>query len=184
MFEHVCNTLVLALGNPLCGDDGVGTAVLQALAAREDLPDGVMLSCRGVNGLLAALIGQQWRRIILVDAANMGRAPGEWVRFTLNTARLVKRQGESGGFWHQANLAEVLALAELFAAPLPDIVIYGIQPLTDTPSTRLSTPVQPAVRSVCMAVLQEVCNEGSREWATMNGQPISGQRTEIPCPRF
>jgi hypothetical protein len=49
-------TLVLALGNPLRGDDGIGAAILEALARSESLPQDVTLLDGGVAGLETALL--------------------------------------------------------------------------------------------------------------------------------
>lgn len=156
MSEEMAGTLILALGNPLRGDDGVGTAVLAALAEQRPLPAAVTLSFAGATGLLSALVNHCWQRVILVDSADIGRQPGEWCRFTLPAARLAVVAGESAGYWHRAGLAEVLALALPFATALPEIVIYGVQPATFEPGCTLSPPVRQAVPVVCSAILMEM----------------------------
>ena len=77
------------MGNSLRGDDGVGPAVIewlnqQALPAEVEAVDG------GTAGLdiVSTLMGHE--RAIIVDAANIDRAPGEWVRFTPDVAQLTE----------------------------------------------------------------------------------------------
>ena len=101
------STLILGLGNALRGDDGVGPAVIewldqQALPAEVEAVDG------GTAGLdiVSTLMGRE--RAIIVDAANVGRAPGEWVRFTPDAARL--KDNAMALSLHSAGLAEALAL--------------------------------------------------------------------------
>ena len=71
-------TLVLALGNPDRGDDGVGQAVLRDLTERGPLPPTVEVLDGGLAGLETCLLLQGRRRALIVDAADMGLAPGEW----------------------------------------------------------------------------------------------------------
>ena len=84
-------TLVLALGNPLRGDDGAGPAVLERLAAAR-IPAGVELIDGGLAGLETALHLQHRRRAIILDAADFGATPGHlatrrrWMTLKLEVA--------------------------------------------------------------------------------------------------
>ena len=76
-----CDTLVLGCGNELFGDDGFGPAVARGLCRRPDLPPSVLAldvgtSVRQVlfNVVLSAV---RPRQIVVVDAVDMGRRPGE-----------------------------------------------------------------------------------------------------------
>ena len=148
--------LILGLGNPLRGDDGVGCQVAEALA-QQTLPPGVEVMDGGTPGvgLLHLLEGR--RRVILVDAADMGRAPGSVVRFRPHEVRL----GESAeGFsLHHSGVAEALALAEALRLDLPELVMFGVQPARIGWEQELSRPVQAAVASVVVAVTQEAGGE-------------------------
>lgn len=170
MSEEAPETLVLALGNALRGDDGVGIAVVEALAARADLPAGVALSCGDTAALLTALLGEQPpARILIVDAANLGRPAGDWLRFIPALSPRAAAPQASAGFWHGAGLADVLALAEQLGGPLPELVVYAVQPQTVAPSPSLSAPVQRAVAEVCSAIMQELCRVRPPERVTVPG---------------
>ena len=67
--------LVLALGNPLMGDDGIGSRVVEELRARE-LPNGVALADGGTTGLALVGLMEEYQRVVAVDAADMGQPPG------------------------------------------------------------------------------------------------------------
>ena len=82
--------MVIGLGNPLRGDDGVGVRVAEALA-EQALPDDVEVVDGGTQGLGLVNLMEGRQRVILVDAADMGKAPGEFVRFTLDEVRLPGR---------------------------------------------------------------------------------------------
>ena len=76
-----CETLVLGCGNELFGDDGFGPAVARRLRERPELPDAVLAmdvgtSVRQVlfNVVLSAVRPQM---VVVVDAVDMGRQPGE-----------------------------------------------------------------------------------------------------------
>lgn len=69
----MANTLILGLGNPLRGDDGVGTAVITTLQ-NEPLPPDVDVVDGGTAGLELVLLLQKYRRVLVVDAAEMGLA--------------------------------------------------------------------------------------------------------------
>ncbi len=79
--------MIVGLGNPLRGDDGVGVRVAEMLAAR-DLPQGVEVVDGGTRGLELVNLMEGWPRVILVDAVHLGREPGEFVCFTLDQVRL------------------------------------------------------------------------------------------------
>ena len=150
------DTLILALGNPLRGDDGVGAAVLSGLA-EADLPPGVALLDGGTPGLETVLLLQDHRRVIIVDAADMGCEPGTWKRFVPgDDAYLQPADMALRGTLHYAGLAEALALGDALGVLPDEIVVYGIQPTEIGWSPGLSTAVQDAIPAVCQAILCEL----------------------------
>jgi len=155
-FSRKQGTLILSLGNPLRGDDGVGSAVLEALSAPDYLPKDVILLDGYRGGLMNALLCQQYGRVIVVDAALLGGQPGSWKRFTLGDARLSRIDLSTCKTLHNASLAEVLALADALDITLPEVVIYGIQPKEIEWSLNLSEPVREVVPDVCTAILDEL----------------------------
>lgn len=150
------DTVVLALGNPLRGDDGAGAAVCEMLAQDARLPDHVRLVDGGTAGLETVLLLQGCRRAIIVDAAELGRAPGEWARFTREAAILEPGGLGPGSSLHNAGLAEALALGDALGI-LPEVIIlYGIQPQEIGWMPGLSEPVRVAVPAICAAILNEI----------------------------
>ena len=147
------STIVLGLGNSLRGDDGVGPAVIEWLE-QQALPDGVEAVDGGTAGLdiVSTLMGHE--RAIIVDAADVGRAPGEWVRFTPDVAQLKKN--DSTLSLHSAGLAEALALGAALNVLPPTIIIYGVQPQNLDWSPQLSAEVRAAVAEVGHAILREL----------------------------
>jgi hydrogenase maturation protease len=152
--------LVLGLGNPLRGDDGIGPRVVEVLTHGE-LPDGVEALDAGTAGLdlldlLAepgVLGGGRPQRVIIVDAADVGLEAGQFTRFTPDRVELM--EAESNLPSHQAGLAEVLALARALERPLPEIIIFGVQPGSLEWGAGLTPEVEAAVPLVVAAVLRE-----------------------------
>lgn len=71
--------LLAGIGNIFLGDDGFGVALAQALSAefRARVPDGVEVRDFGIRGFdLAMALLEPWDRIVLLDAAPRGGAPG------------------------------------------------------------------------------------------------------------
>jgi hydrogenase maturation protease len=148
-------TLVLALGNPLRGDDGIGQAVLECLQAAA-LPGGVTLQDGGTPGLETVLLWEGYARVLVVDAAEMGNAPGTWRRFTTADATLTANDLHARVSVHYAGLAEALALGEALGRLPAEIVIYGVQPHSIDWAPELSAPVRAAIPAICTAILDEL----------------------------
>ena len=153
----VAGTLVLALGNPLRGDDGAGLAVLEMLADDETLPDDVALLDGGLMAWEMLLLMQAYRRVIIVDAGNFGQNPGQWNCFTTDMLTVPAREAELPTI-HHAGLAEVLALGKVLNMLPSDMVIYAVQPSNLGWSPKLSEPVRQAIPEVCAAISNRIRN--------------------------
>jgi hydrogenase maturation protease len=152
------DTLVLGLGNPLRGDDGIGPAVIEWLQAH-DLPPGAVAIDGGTRGLELVLTLADCRRALIVDAAEIGRAPGRWERFSPDLIRL--KDGPTISL-HAAGLADALALGEALGVLPEEVVIFGVQPAWLDWSPGLSAEVQAAVPEVGRAVLREIGNKNGK----------------------
>jgi hydrogenase maturation protease len=149
----VRHTLVLGLGNPLLGDEGIGTRVVGELKELE-LPDGVELTDGGTGGLRLISLMEGYQRVIIVDAADMGRPPGCAVRFTPSEAQF--KTEETPLSLHQMGLVEALALAEALEVAPAEVVIVGIQPGRIEGVVGLSPEVEGAIPQVVRMILDEL----------------------------
>ena len=70
------SSLVVGLGNPLLGADGFGSAVVERLRARADLPPGTTLLDANTDLLGCLDRFDRFERVILVDAFVGGVATG------------------------------------------------------------------------------------------------------------
>ena len=145
--------LILGLGNPLQADDGIGCRAAEALD-KCALPDNVQALDGGTPGvgLINLLEGRE--RVILIDAAEMGREPGTVVRFQPEDVALT---GSIDRFsLHRSGVADALNLARMLGIQLPEIVVFGVQPARVDWSATLSPAAQSAVPRVIDAVLTEI----------------------------
>ena len=149
----VSETLILGLGNPLRGDDGVGVRVVEALAERA-LPGEVEVVDGGTGGLGIVNLMEGRQRVILVDAADMGRAPGEFVRFTPEDARLL---GDAEHLSiHGAGLRDSLMLAQALGTLPEEIIIFGVQSVELDWKSALSPEVEASLPALVEAIVIEV----------------------------
>ena len=149
--------LILGLGNPLQGDDGVGCRVAEELVGASvtaPLPGEVEVMDGGTPGVGLLNFFEGRKRVIIVDAAEMGIAPGEFRRFTPHEITLT---GSAERFsLHRSGVADALALAHELKIELPEIIFFGVQPASVAWRDTLSPQVQVAVPQVIGAVLNEL----------------------------
>jgi len=124
-------TLVLGLGNPILGDDGVGwhvaDQVRSRLGASGPEPAGVEVDCVALAGLglMERMIG--YDRAILVDAIDTGRHPvGTVQRMAL--AGLPDPCAGHTASAHDASLQTALALGQRLGVDLPtQVTVVAIE---------------------------------------------------------
>jgi hydrogenase maturation protease len=156
-------TLVVGLGNPLLGDDGVGWNVLDALApALEDKVPAVEIERLAVGGLTLMERLTGFDRAILVDALVTGRdAPG--TVSTLPLAEMVGRTAAHLDSAHDAPIGAALEAGRALGARLPaEIWVVGIEAdRVDTFCAVLSPRVAEAVPVAVERVLQLLETSGA-----------------------
>ncbi len=120
------DTLVLGVGNPLFGDDGFGVRAVEALQQRWHLPPSVQVLDGGTQGLYLLPALTAVRRLLILDALDLGLAPG-----TLSVLRDgdIPRAGGMGKMdVHQMSMQDVLAAAALLDRCPETAVLIGVQP--------------------------------------------------------
>jgi hydrogenase maturation protease len=147
------DTLVIGLGNPLRGDDGVGLRIADLLAG-QGLPEGVEVVHGGTGGLDLVNWIEGWRRVIIIDAADVGRVPGGFVRFTLDEGHLLGDDQHLS--IHAAGLRDALLLAEVLGILPNEVIVYGVQPAHLDWDDTLSPAVEAAIPQIFRSVLDEL----------------------------
>jgi hydrogenase maturation protease len=136
-------TMVLGLGNPIMSDEGIGPAIVQRLKDQAGDASHVDFVDVGTGGfsLLYHLEGVD--RVIFVDCALMGEAPGTIRRFTCDQVQTVKKLSHFS--LHEGDLLTLIDKARELGQCPEEIVIFGIEPelvdfglcLTDTLNPQL-----------------------------------------------
>jgi hydrogenase maturation protease len=118
--------LIIAAGNPLRQDDGIGPALLELLQ-KESQPEDVIFRDIGTDGLALIDLVKGPDRVLLIDAVNMGGNPGKALFFTPNEANFICK-GDSLST-HGIGISEVLKLMNDMDGTMPNnMTIFGIQP--------------------------------------------------------
>jgi hydrogenase maturation protease len=146
-------TVVLGLGNPLLGDDGLGLTVLGRLAEEWDLPPEVELVDGGTWGMSLLLPIEDAERLILVDAIDADRAPGAPITLERNELPLLLHMKLSP---HQIDLRDALAVAELRGRLPEHVVALGIQPERVGLGTELSATLEGKVGELTARVVERL----------------------------
>jgi len=148
-------TLVIGLGNPILGDDGVGWKIAETVKERLDAesPSCVEVDCLSLGGLslMERLLG--YERAIIVDSMETGQFPVGSVR-TFPLASLPDPMAGHSGSAHDTSLITALKTAESIGADIPkrvDVVAVEAQNVYDF-SEELSPPVAAAVAEAVQAV--------------------------------
>jgi hydrogenase maturation protease len=155
------STVVLGLGSPLMGDDGLGLVALEALRARARLvpePEWVDGGTWGMN-LLPTI--ESAEHLLLLDAIRADRRPGELI--------VLEREALPRGLGvklspHQIDLQEVLALAELRGRLPMEAVAMGLEPAR----VELGCGLSPVLDASLDALLDRVVDQLVR-WGHAGG---------------
>lgn len=147
------DVLILGIGNPLMGDDGVGIRVAELLAEKE-LPGGVTVQEAGLPGWgLPSWLADR-SNVILVDAVEMGAAPGAWKRFRPADLRVVLEDGSLS--LHEPGLAAGLALTEALNLLPENLILYGVQPGQTSAGDGLSADVSASLPNLVQTILNDL----------------------------
>lgn len=145
--------VVIGLGNPLMGDDGLGIAVVQRLLAQWELPPDLEVVDGGTWGLNLLPVIESARRVLLVDAIDVAEPPGTLVR--LSRERLPRYLATKISP-HEVDLRDVLALAELRGTLPDDTTAVGLQPAAVTLGDRLSPVIEDRLDVLIDAVVEHL----------------------------
>lgn len=133
---------IIAVGNSLYGDDGIGEAVLKALT---DIPEleNVDLIDGATDALGLIDYFTDTDHVIIIDAASMNKEPGTVQVFNSDQVDLMIKTDHLS--LHGISLAETFEIAKL-ADELPKkITIIGIEPMQLNVASGLSELVEQAI---------------------------------------
>ncbi|MBI4674135.1 MAG: hydrogenase maturation protease [Chloroflexi bacterium] len=184
------HVLVLALGNPLLGDDGVGWRVaemlqLQLRATEMSAPFAISHSpsairhpppaieidfaCSGGLALMERLIG--YERVLLIDAVQLDDEPIGSVR-QLRLEDLPDPSAGHSASAHDTTLSNALAVGRALNAPLPtQVEVIAIQAARVYDFSETLSPVVDAAVPYAVSLAKEWCAQNTLSDATLrNGK--------------
>lgn len=147
--EPLAPIVVIGVGNPLCGDDGAGIAVVRRLRAQAGVR--VLEQSGEATALLEAL--REAAAMLIVDAASGGR-PGNFRR--LDAAAQPLPQRLFGCSTHGLGVAEGIELARALGALPAVCVVYALEGSQFGTGAAMSPAVQAAVPAVAARVEAEI----------------------------
>ena len=114
-------TLVIGLGNPILGDDGVGWKVIEHLTQILDSRASIELDCLSTGGLslMERMLG--FERVIIIDSIETGQCPEGSVKAFPLAALENPRMGHSAST-HDTSLMTALQTAQTMGMKVPSRV--------------------------------------------------------------
>ena len=147
-------TLIICLGNPLMRDEGIGIRLEPELSSRLAGHPDVEVCDLGTGGLtiMHAIAGRE--RVIFVDCALMGEAPGAMRRFTPD--EVLSKKVKTRYSLHEGDLLDTLRLSQTLGECPDDIVIFGIEPRQVAPGQELSEELELKIPHYVETILKEL----------------------------
>ena len=155
------STLVIGLGNPILGDDGVGWKVVEELQSKiGNRKSEIEFDCLSLGGLslMERMLG--YRRVVIVDSMATGQSPAGSVSVFPLSSLSDPMAGHSAST-HDTSLLTALETAKAMGLPIPksvDIVAIEARNVYDF-SEELSQPVADAVVVAVQAVMDLLSKE-------------------------
>ena len=141
---------VIAVGNDLYGDDGIGNAVLQVLEQIPDMKDVELIDgATDALGLIDHFSDND--HVIIVDAAQMGEKPGTVKIFSREEVKLQIKMDHLSV--HGISLAETFDIAQAVDSLPEKITIIGIEPQNIGISQKLSAVVMQSIPEVVSNII-------------------------------
>jgi len=156
-------TLVIGLGNPILGDDGVGWKIVEKISDQLSVisdQSSIELDCVSLGGLslMERMIGFQ--RAILVDSMETGQGPAGSVR-VYKLEELPNPSAGHSASAHDTSLITALDTAKAMGLPIPEsveIVAIEAKNVYD-----FSEELSPAVAETVPLAAQAVINLLNKE---------------------
>jgi len=139
---------IVGVGNLLLRDEGIGVHVVHALEKMGI--EGVQLIDAGTS-LHFPFFVQGLRKLVVVDAAQMGGQPGVVYKFSLSELELEPKAMFS---LHEVGLIENLKLAQALGGP-SEVTIIGVEPAEMGWGLELSPVLKEKLPQILKLVLEE-----------------------------
>ncbi len=156
-------TLVVGLGNPILGDDGIGWQIAQTLQRIKEIPSDVTIECLAIGGisLMEALI--DYDRAILIDSIVTHQvAVGTVTCYKLGDLPNMTSGHMSSA--HDTSLVDALQMGQSLGANLPeDITIVVVESEKVYEFSEEMTPPVAAAVPPALKIIQDLLIESNPE---------------------
>lgn len=132
--------VLLAVGNGMMGDDGAGPLLAEMLARRPATGWSVIDGGSAPENYVHQVLALSPRRVVIVDAADMGLAPGE--------IRIVDERCIAEMFFMTTHNLPISFLIERLREVVSEVVFVGIQPAVVAYGFPMMDSVKQAVEAV------------------------------------
>ena len=162
--------LIVGVGNPLLGDEGIGLHAIRNLSQLPIPPDVDILDC-GCDLLHLLSYIDEPKKIIILDAIRAGGKPGRIYRFEFSELETVETKTGSA---HQLQTVDALRLLRKVCPRLSrcEIIVIGVEPKVMELSGDLSVEVRESIADLTQLVREECRIEPVP--STDSGQARSG----------
>lgn len=106
----------------------------------------------GTQGLALLPHISSYQRLLVIDAIDVGEAPGTLVRLEGKALRNLPGKPSV----HQLGFADLLIALELLGELPEDVILFGVQPLSTEWAAELTPPVREALDRLPDAVLDQL----------------------------
>jgi hydrogenase maturation protease len=156
-------TLVVGLGNPILGDDGIGWQIAHELQQIKKIPSDVTIECLAIGGigLMETLI--DYDRAILIDAIITRQVPvGSVNQYKLENLPNITSGHMSSA--HDTSLIDALRMGQSLGAHLPDdISVVTVESQKVYEFTENMTPAVAAAVPQALKIIQDLLLESNPE---------------------
>jgi len=145
---------IIALGNELYGDDGIGPAVLNEL--RKDVAAGSAdLIDAGSDAFILLDYLLKTDPVVIIDCARMGKAPGDYLKF--HTSKIQPQWLSNSISLHGFSVGDILNMARQLDHSTGSVVI-GVEPKSIAFNTGLSAELSRNIPAIKDLVMEEIRN--------------------------
>lgn len=135
-------------------DEGIGGFLIERLKKyADDFPDAEFIDA-GSGGMNLLHHINSRRKVVLIDCAKMGTAPGTIKRFTPEQAETVKKLTHYS--LHEADILKILEISEKLGERPKEVIIFGIEPASVEPSQQLTPALSGKIDEYLSLILGEL----------------------------
>jgi hydrogenase maturation protease len=145
---------LVGVGSYVAGDDAVGPRVVEHVTVNglDRGFEAVDLSTDALS--LVAYLNAETEAVVVVDAAHLGLAPGDYLIFSPDEVET--RKELSGLTTHEGDVLKVLELARGAGYPIPPVAIMGIEPKEMESGIELSACLAERVPEYAAAAIERL----------------------------